>query len=88
MAEPENLRAKVGARLARAERLLAAGEARCAGAKRGAAARKLLRFGGRLGRMLRILAPASRTVPLVTFTDMAAGVRNDATTLAHGLVCP
>jgi hypothetical protein len=88
MGEPEKLRARIGAKLARAERLLAAAEARCADAKRDAAARKLLRFGGRLGRMLRVLEPASRSVPLVTFTDMAAGVRSDATTLARGLVCP
>jgi len=87
-AAPAKLRARSTARLARAQLLLAAAEGRCADAKRGAAARKLLRLGGRLGGMLRILEPASRSVPLVSFTDMAAGVRGDATTLARGLVCP
>jgi hypothetical protein len=88
MAEPAKLRAKIDAKLARAEVMLTAAEARCASAKRNAAARKLLRLGGRLGRLLRVLEPASRSLPLVAFTDMAAGVRSDATTLAHGLVCP
>jgi hypothetical protein len=88
MTGPAQLRAKIGTKLARAEVMLTAAETRCASAKRNAAARKLLRLGGRLGRILRVLEPASGSVPLVAFTDMAAGVRSDATTLAHGLVCP